>query len=145
MVLFSLICEILFISQIDFQLRQKLFTSCCATIYPAGTQFFRFLLRPLIRSMIISMASWGHLGDFFFHFFHFYHFNSLFLQCVLFLLFLQCLQFLLFLFLLLCSLKGRVSQIFFILSQSPLDIIYGGKIVETGRLDLKRVKKFKNS
>ena len=100
-----------------FSFRKLIFSSDRSSlrrvsIYPAGTQFFRFLLRPLIRSMIISMASWGHLGDFFFHFFHFYHFNSLFLQYVLFLLFLQCLQFLLFLFLLLCSLKGRVSQFF---------------------------------
>ena len=41
--------------------------------------------------------------------------------------------------------KGRVSHFFFILSYVPLGIIYGGKIVKTGRSGLKMVKKCKNS
>ena len=40
------------------------------------------------------------------------------------------------------TLKG-IANFFFILSQVPLGIIYGGEIVETGRLDLKTTQKCK--
>ena len=39
--------------------------------------------------------------------------------------------------------KGRVSKFFLMLSWVPLGMIYGGKIVEMGRSDLKMVKNAK--